>query len=102
MCMRMWCSNTEISQDVLNRAWVPGSKDQLNKAVFALSQGFVFLNFVSASSLCGHYDDTHQIGITDDTLGNVLIVTNMVCWVAIMVSNNKFFKYERFEIVVAL
>jgi hypothetical protein len=82
----MWCSEKEIPQEVLDNAWVPGSKDQLSKAVFALAQVFVFLNFVASASLSGHYDDTQLIGISDNTLGQSLIVADMVIWVAIMFS----------------
>lgn len=80
----MWYWNEEIPQDVLNKAWVPGSSNHLSKAVFALSQGFVFLNLVSAITLC--LADTKQIGFSDKTLGIALVTTNMLCWIAIMVS----------------
>jgi len=80
----MNCKGQQIPQNVLANAWVQGSKWGVKKPLFAFAQIFLFLNFVSSITLCPYFNNTDEIGISNNTLGNLLIIVDIMCWVFIV------------------
>jgi len=78
------CQKKKISENVLANAWFEGRKWDFKTPLFALAQICLFLNTVSSLSLLPYFNNTHEIGVENKFLGNLLIVSDVMCWIFIL------------------